>query len=267
MKITVKILKWLLGIVFVLYVGACSYLYFTQESILFHPTKLSADYQYDFDVEYQEKLIIGEDGIKLSGVLFKAETPKGLVFYLHGNSGAISTWVNAAKTYTDNNYDCFILDYRGYGKSEGEISSQDQFYSDVEIAYDSLLNNYAEKDVVVLGYSIGTGSAAMLASKRSPKHLILLAPYYSITDMMNHVYPIVPGFLLEYKFNTYDFISKVKAPVSIFHGDIDEVIYYGSSLKLKEHFSDKDELITLPNQTHGGMNENPIFVDWLRKEF
>ena len=55
MKLAVKIGKWLLIIGFVLYYFSCSYLYFQQESILFHPTKLSADYQFDFDVDFEEK--------------------------------------------------------------------------------------------------------------------------------------------------------------------------------------------------------------------
>ena len=267
MKIVIKIGKWLLILVLVLYISVCSYLYFQQESILFHPTKLSADYQFDFDVEFEEKLIVGKDGTKLSGVLFQAENPKGLVFYLHGNSGSLSTWVSAAKTYTDYNYDCFILDYRGFGKSQGEIISQNQFYSDVEIAYDSLCKDYEEQNIIIVGYSIGTGPAAMLAAKSDAKHLILLAPYYSMVDMMNNQYPFIPDYFLEYKLKTYEFIPKVKSPISIFHGDVDEIIYYGSSVKLKEHFNSKDELITLPGQKHGGMNENPIFVKWLRNKF
>ena len=267
MKIVVKIGKWLLALGLIGYIATCAYLYFQQEDILFHPTKLSSDFQYDFDVDFEEKVIVGEDGTILSGVLFKAVKPKGLVFYLHGNGGDVTRCVNAAKTYTDINYDCFVLDYRGFGKSEGEIISQNQFYADVEIAYDSLCNNYKEQNIIIVGYSIGTGPASMLASKSDAKHLILLAPYYSMLDMMNNKYPLVPGYFLEYKLKTYEFIPKVKSPISIFHGDADEIIYYGSSVKLRDHFSSKDELITLSGQKHGGMNENPIFIEWLSEKF
>ena len=267
MKIVVKIGKWLLSLILVLYISTCAFLYFQQETILFHPTKLSSDFQYDFDVDFEEKVIVVEDGTKLSGVLFKTENPKGLVFYLHGNGGAVTSCVNASKTYTKVGYDCFVLDYRGYGKSEGEILSQNQFYSDVEIAYDSLCKDYEEQNIIIVGYSIGTGPAAMLAAKSDAKHLILLAPYYSMVDMMNNQYPFIPDYFLEYKLKTYEFIPKVSPPISIFHGDADEIIYYGSSVKLKEHFSSKDELITLTGQLHGGMNENPIFVEWLTNKF
>jgi uncharacterized protein len=267
MKIVIKIGKWLFSLLLVLYIVACTYLYVQQENILFHPTKLSFDYQYHFDVEFEEKVIVGNDGTKLSGVLFKSYNSKGLVFYLHGNAGDITRCEKDAYVYTKLGYDCFVLDYRGFGKSEGKIISQNQFYTDVEIAYDSLRKQYNESDIIILGYSIGTGPASMLAAKSDAKHLILLAPYYSMVDMMNNQYPIIPSYFLEYKLKTYEFIPKVKSPISIFHGDADEIIYFGSSLKLKEHFTSKDELITLTGQLHGGMNQNRIFVEWLKNNF
>ena len=89
--------------------------------------------------------------------------------------------------------------------------------------------------------------------------LILQAPYYSLTDMMRHTYPIIPTFILKYKFETYEYIKKCKMPILIFHGDQDEVIYYGYSLKLKEDFKKEDTLITLIGQGHNGMTENPVY--------
>jgi len=61
MKLVVKIGKWVLSIIIVLYIAACAYLYFQQESILFHPTKFGADYQYDFAVDFEEKVIVGQE--------------------------------------------------------------------------------------------------------------------------------------------------------------------------------------------------------------
>lgn len=267
MKIVIKIGKWLFALALVVYIGISAYLYFQQQAILFHPTKLASGFRFDFDADFEEKFIIGADGTKLNGVLFKSEESKGLVFYLHGNTGDIRRCENDALVYTELGYDCFVLDYRGFGKSEGEIISEDQFYSDVEIAYDSLCAHYNENDVIILGYSVGTASAAMLASKSNAKHLVLLAPYYSMTDMMNIQYPFILDYFLEYKFSTYEFIPQVNSSISIFHGDLDEVIYYGSSIKLKKHFKRSDELIMLEGQKHGGMNFNPVYKEWLRNKF
>src|SRR5918993_5029201 len=110
-------------------------LYFNQEELIFFPTKLPANYTFSFSSNFEERYISTTNG-KLHGLLFKTGTdkPKGLIFYLHGNAGALDSWGEIADTYTNLNYDVFMLDYRGYGKSEGRISSEKQFHDDVQTA-------------------------------------------------------------------------------------------------------------------------------------
>lgn len=265
MKRLKKILFWFLGITAGLYVLLCVLMYFYQEKLLFHPPKLDTAFKFDYKSSFEELSIPASDGKKLNGLLFKADSSKGLIFYLHGNGGALNTWGNAAKNYIKMGYDIFILDYRGYGKSEGEIESEEQFYTDVQAAYNELKKRYSEDKIVVVGYSIGTGVASQLASGNNPKLLILQAPYYSMVDMMHHTYPFVPDLLLKYRFETFEFVKKCKMPVYIFHGDADEIIYYGSSLKLKEHFKSADKLFTLPGKGHRGMNDDEIYLSELAK--
>lgn len=54
-------------------------------------------------------------------------------------------------------------------------------------------------------------------------------------------------------------------PVVIFHGDEDEVVYHGSSLKLKEHFKDQDTFIILNGQRHNGMTENEVYKSEIKR--
>ncbi len=233
-----------------------SILSFQQESMIFFPDKLPKDYTFSFNQEFEEVYVQAKDGVKLHGLLFKAPASKGLVFYLHGNAGSVDSWGWIAKTYTDLNYDIFILDYRGYGKSEGKINGEQQFHDDVQAAYDQLKSSYAERNIIIAGYSIGTGPAAMVASENHPKMLLLQSPYYSLGDLMQSLYPIIPTFILKYKFETYRYLERVKAPIVLFHGDQDEIIYHGSSEKLKAHLKPTDKVIILKNQAHNGMNEN-----------
>lgn len=249
----------ILVIVVVIYVIICILLYSYQEHLIFFPQKLSENHQFQFNQKFEEITIETDDKIKLNGVLFKADPSKGLIFYLHGNAGSIDSWGNIAQTYTDMNYDLFMLDYRGYGKSEGEIKSEKQFYSDVQKSYNKLKLSYNEKDIIVLGYSIGTASAARLASTNNPRILILQAPYYSLTDLMQHNYPTIPSAILKYKFETFEFIKNTTIPITIFHGKRDKVIYYGSSLKLKKYLKANDKLITLQKQAHNNMSDNPQY--------
>ncbi|MDN5202720.1 alpha/beta fold hydrolase [Fulvivirgaceae bacterium BMA10] len=241
------------------YVMVCALLFFFQEKLIFFPQKLDKAYKFSFDQEFREISVNTEDQKKLHGLLFKTQNSKGLIFYLHGNAGSVASWGGVAKTYTDLNYGVFMLDYRGFGKSEGSISSQEQIFQDMQSAYSQMLNEYDENEIIVLGYSIGTGLAAKIASTNNPKLLILQAPYYSLIDMMKHTYPIIPTFILKYKFETNKYIKDCKMPIVIFHGNQDKVIYYNSSVKLKSIMKSTDRLITLDGQGHNGMTNNPDY--------
>lgn len=260
-KLFFKILKVALG----LYLILCGFLYFFQEKLIFFPQKLNKDYQFEFEQKFEEIYINANDGKKIHGLIFKADSSEGLIFYLHGNAGCLSKWGEVAKTYIDLNYDVFIIDYRGYGKSEGEINGQEQMFQDNQNAYDELKKQYSEDKMIVLGYSIGTGLASKLASTNNTRLLILQAPYYNLTDLMRHTYSFVPTFLLKYKFANNDYLENCKMPVVIFHGDKDQVIYYESSLKLKEEFKQQDTLITLIGQGHNGMTYNIEYQTELKK--
>jgi alpha-beta hydrolase superfamily lysophospholipase len=251
-----KTITVILGVLAALYVLLCIIVYFKQESLLFFPTKLPADYRFRFPGQFEEQWTTASDGTKLHGLLFKAPASKGLVFYLHGNGGALNSWGESAAVYTALHYDVFLLDYRGYGKSEGHITSQKQLFGDVQAAYQQLLPVYPESRTVILGYSLGTGLAAWLAAHQHPKQLILQAPYFSMRDLSGHLYPFLPRFLLRYPLLTNEFVQQVSAPIALFHGDQDEVIYYGSSLKLKALLKPADKLILLPGGHHNDITDN-----------
>jgi pimeloyl-ACP methyl ester carboxylesterase len=260
-----KVVLIILGVLAGLYVALCCVLYFKQESLLFFPSRLRADHQFRFSGRFEERWMPVADGTRLHGLLFHAPNSKGLVFYLHGNGGAVDSWGEAATAYTDLGYDVFFLDYRGYGKSEGRISSQAQLLNDVQTVYQRLLPEYPENRTVILGYSVGTGPATWLAAQQHPKLLILQAPYFSMRDLATRLYPFVPGFLVRYPLPTNELIGKVSAPVVLFHGDRDEVIYYESSLKLKALLKPSDKLIVLPGAGHNGMTDNPLYRRALAK--
>jgi len=235
-------------------------LYFMQEKMLFHPEILAKNYKFNFPGTYEEIYIPVDKGVKLHGVLFKAPNPKALVFYLHGNGGSVSGRGAGTEVYAELGYDLFILDYRGYGKSGGLIKNEQQLVADVKKAYSYMLKhyNFTEVNTVIAGYSIGTGPATILAEGKNVKALILQAPYYSLTGLIDEKVPLIPEFIKRYKFETYKSIEKVKAPIYIFHGLEDRLIPYEHSVRLKKHCSEVT-MIPLPDMGHNGINENELF--------
>lgn len=234
-----------------------SLFFFFQDRLIFLPDKLNKDYKFNFTQQFEEINIDTNDGITLNGLLFTVDNPKGLIFYLHGNAGALNSWGNVSPFYTDDlGYDIFILDYRGFGKSGGQIDSQSQLFEDVQTAYNTMKQRYKEDSIVIIGYSIGTCPATYLASKNNPNRLILQAPYYSLTSVIQDICPIVPEFLIRYKLETYKYIENCKIPIVIFHGDQDDIIKYNNSLRLEKLLKSSDKLITLEEEGHNNITEN-----------
>lgn len=224
-----RVLKFLLA----LYIMIGASLYFLQEKILFLPTTLSQDYQFEFRYPFEELFFETAENVSINAIHFKTENPKGVILYFHGNAGDLSRWGIVGEHFVSLNYDVLIMDYRTYGKSKGKLSEQG-FYEDADYCYNYLLKSYSEDDIIVYGRSLGTGIATYLSSKHHPKQLILETPYYSILDVAKHRFPIFPvKTLLKYEFPSHEFIKTVNCPITMFHGTEDTVIPYRSAYKLK----------------------------------
>jgi dienelactone hydrolase len=228
---------------------------------IFPAKRLDKKYRFHFEGNYEEHVIRAGDGVLLSAVLFHAEnSARGVILYLHGNTGGMETWGKLAPFYTSLGYDFFVVDYRGYGKSGGTIKNESQLFSDLQTVYDTLKSCYPENKITVMGYSIGTGPAAMLAANNNPKQLILDAPYYSLIDAVQQLYPKATLSDLPFRLDTYTYLAKTACPIVIFHGDSDKEFYYGGSLKLKTLFKQGDTLITLKGQDHGDFEKNSDYI-------
>lgn len=274
-RILIKILKIIGVLLIVLYVGICAIFYFTQENYFFHSTKLAEDYTFDIKEDFEEINFNTKDDITLNSLLFKADNPKGLVIYFHGTGSDISHFVSFAEIYTKQGYDYFMLDYRGYGKSEGSFINENQIYKDNQMVYDQLKKSYAEENIIIIGYSMGTVMASQLASANNPKRLILQAPFYNWNDAVQqgvnrgenfNLGQILPLSLLnKYDFSNYEFIKNCTMPVTIFHGTSDEVINHSSSLKLKEHFKSEDRLIIDEGEDHESIVSSDLYKTELKR--
>lgn len=235
-------------------------MYFAQESLIFHPDQLSKTTTISYGAKTEELMIKTADGINLSCVMSKTDSiSKGLVFFLHGNAGNLTDQKEAANFYNQLGYDFFTMDYRGFGKSEGEITSEEQFFEDIETAFDHASKGYSKKEVIVIGYSVGTASAAMIASRKNPAGLVLIAPYYSLIDMTNRNYPYIPSFLLKYRFETNEFVKKTKSPIFLVHGDNDDILPFEGSKMLSKFLKKKDRFVPIQGQDHNKFEESIVY--------
>ncbi|MDO5968431.1 alpha/beta fold hydrolase [Flavivirga aquimarina] len=221
--------------------------------MLFYKMELPQDYIYSFSNPFEELFFKTEKDAIINAIHFKVEKPKGVILYFHGNGSNVARLEKIAEFFIEMSYEVLIMDYRGYGKSTGELY-EEAFYNDVQYCYNYLKEHYDESDIILYGRSIGTGLATFLASKNNPKQLILEAPYHSIEDVANRRFPIFPvKGMLKYKFPSFKYISNVKCPISIFHGTDDFVISFESGERL---FSAAPKALTTFIKIEGGRHTN-----------
>lgn len=243
-----------------------SALYFFQEKILFLPTTLEQDYQYQFNYPFEELFLETEQDAIINALHFKVENPKGVVLYFHGNAGDLSRWGKITEYFVEKDYDVLVMDYRTYGKSKGKLSEA-AIYRDAQYCYDYLLKQYAETDITLYGRSLGTGIASYLASKNKPNQLILETPYYSILDVAEHRFPMFPvKKLLKYHFPTFKYLPLTSCPITIIHGTDDSLVPYASGKKLSELNMDTIDFVTIEEGEHNNLIEFETYHKTIRNK-
>ena len=244
----------------VLAVGAFSaYLYATQEAMIFPGTKLPGDHSFAFDVPFEE-IMLPVDGAKINALHFRQPNPRGLIFFLHGNGGNLQSWTSNVEYYQRVNYDMFMLDYRGYGKSTGRIESEKQLHDDVRAAWNSVASLYDGKPIVIYGRSLGTALATRLAVHVDPDLLILVSPFTSVVAMARQQYPYLPEWLVRYPLRTDQLISKVDAPIIFVHGTADRLIAPHHSFELETLSKAPTKILVIDGAGH---NDIHLFDDYL----
>jgi alpha-beta hydrolase superfamily lysophospholipase len=251
-----RIRRWVI-VLLTIYVLGGALIYFFQDKVLFRPEELPADHAYNFPGPFKEiNLDVGPDK-KLAIVQFTVPDSmcKGVVLYFHGNKRNIERYAPLASYFTKNNYEVWMMDYPGYGKSTGE-RTEAILYEDALTLYKMARSRFAKDSIVLYGKSLGTGIASQLASVRDCRKLILETPYYDFPSMLRQYLPVYPGWLIRYKFPTHEYLPKVTAPITIFHGTKDGVIRYSNAKKLKPFLKKTDEFITIEGGSHNDLYES-----------
>ncbi|MBN9408690.1 MAG: alpha/beta fold hydrolase [Burkholderiales bacterium] len=258
-----RIALWLLLIALLLmalvYAGASAYLWSRQESLLFRPVPLAADHVLARAPDVRE-VTVPVPGAHLSVLRLTRPGARGVVFYLHGNSGNLERWFAEADFYRQAGFDLVMMDYRGFGKSTGRLQNQEQLLEDVRAVWRAVAPDYVGRRIVIAGRSLGTGLAARLSSELTaagaPADLtVLVSPYTSMVAMALRQYPWVPGFLLRYPLPTAEWLEQVGGPVLIVHGDADALIPLSHAQELKERVP-RAQLVVVPGATHSSIESH-----------
>ena len=233
-------MHWILKLVIVslgVYVFLSAYFYFIQSSLIYYPEmpgRNLASSPESIGLTYQNIELITEDDIKLHGWFIPNDKTKKTVLFFHGNAGNISHRLESIKIFHQLGLNVFIIDYRGYGQSEGK-TTEEGTYRDAEAAWNYLIETrgISNQQIIIFGRSLGAAIATWLANKHTPAGLIIESGFTSVANMGQKLYPFLPiRWLTHFSYDTREYVKNISCPVMIAHSSDDEIIPYDEALEI-----------------------------------
>lgn len=235
-----------------------------EKRLVFQGTSLAPDFQFHFPGNVEERWYESAPGVRLNALYFRTDSVprRGVVLYLHGNRDNLARWGRYAPDFTRRGYDVLMVDYREYGKTRGQITTETAAHADVRFVYDHLKRDVPEDSLVLYGRSLGTGMATRLAARTRPRRLLLETPYYNLPAVDRGYFPLLPyDRLSRFPFRSDEWIARVRCPVHLFHGTADWVVPYRHSRWLcRQRGEDPARILTtLPGGGHNNLSEFPAY--------
>lgn len=223
--------------------------FFAQKSLLYLPNtpgrELTAS-PSEIGLDYEDVAIVTGDGLSLHGWYVPAPSSRVLLFF-HGNAGNISHRLASIRQFHSLGLSILIIDYRGYGESEGE-PSESGLQRDAEAAWRYLTETRkaAPENIVLFGRSLGGSVAAWLAARTQPRALIVESAFTSVPDIAQEVYPWLPArWLSRMQHATRGYVREVHCPVLVIHSRNDEIIPYHHGERIFAAANEPRALLTI----------------------
>ena len=222
MKEIIYIALVLIGV----YLLLAAFLYVYQRRLIYYPVALDPSF-------VAERIVVDNQGTRLQGWVLNPGQRKAVI-YFGGNSEMIT---HRRGFFEDvfRDYSVYLINYRGYGDSEGSPSEAGLF-SDALAIYDQLSPRH--ESISAYGRSLGSGVAVYLAARRPLEKLILLTPYDSVAAVAQKIYPMFPvRYLIKDRFDSAALAPEIEAPVLITSAEHDREIKLSHTLALKQRFT------------------------------
>lgn len=265
-KIIVRVLAALLAIIFLAYVGIIGWFIANETSIVFHPdytTRKVTSPPDSLNLNYSPVALKTSDGETLKGWEILApstDSSTTWILFFHGNAGNVSDmgYPQRYAGWAALGFNTLSVDYRGYGESSG-TPSEVGFYMDGKTEYEYLTKTKGVKpsNIIIYGFSLGSGTATEIASNFPAKCLVLEGAFTSVPDVGAEIYPFLPiEKMATNKFANRLKMDKINKPLLVLHSKDDAQIPFSHGKKLFEMAKEPKTFIEL---TGGHMNAQ--FVD------
>ncbi len=219
---------------------------YLENTSVFYPQRALDATPDDLGLPFENVTITTQDRVKLHGWLIKASSAKSTLIFFHGNAGNISGRLGKIDLFHRLGLNVLIIDYRGYGNSEGHPTEQG-IYKDATAAYDYLLgrDDMRDQNIISYGASLGGAVAIDLAVRRSVSCIIVDSTFSSAADIAKRIYPFIPSFLMKTKLDSIGKIKKISAPILFIHSTEDQTVPFALGKKLYDAAPGKKAFIEI----------------------
>ncbi len=250
----------LIGVVslIVLTAGAVAWLKLHESELVFASERSRLYLTKDLPADAERVSVPVAAGAELAGLVFHpgAANDTGYwVLQLHGNAdSAFSPWqLRHCQALRRVGFGVMDIDYRGFGMTPG-IASEAGMYEDSEAAYKALVRRGVPPSrIILLGHSLGSGPAVLLATRHQAAALVLFGAFTSIPDAAADMYPLLPvRYAASIQFDSLARMSDVHMPVIITHSRTDTLVPYSHALRLFAEANEPKLLITIDSPANDG---------------
>ena len=217
-------LRIILIVLIGLYVSVMAAAYAFQDKLVYFTDSTPATVPKGLSIDVVEVMTSDDESLVAWHLQAEPNCPTMLMF--HGNAGHLSQAVYQYRRIENAGVGMLALSWRGYAGSTG-TPSEAGLYEDAASAYVYLKNELGlpSDDIVVHGFSLGTGPAVKLATEVEARALVLEAPYFSALRLAKETAPILPvSLIFKHSYRSDLRIGDVQIPILIAHGDSDSVI-------------------------------------------
>lgn len=228
------------------------------DRLFYYPTKTAPDLPSKYGHLYEDVQFQSEDETKLHGWFLKpAEgvVPKGTIVFHHGNAGSVGYHISFVGWMVREGYQVLLYDYRGFGKSEGEITRQGLVQDTrAAITYVKTREDVDAKRIISFGHSLGGAkSLAALGEKMIPgvRGVVCFAGFASYQDMARKFAGEAGVELVNDEYSARDFVGKISPiPVLIAHGMDDRTVPLAQGEILFEKAKEPKTFYRIPKGSH-----------------
>lgn len=240
---------------------------FMERRFLYFPIRALAAEPADYGLRAEELQLTASDGVRLHGWWIRAKGERALLLF-HGNGGNVSHRLERAKLFVEElGVDLFLVDYRGYGLSEG-TPSEAGLYRDGRAIYDAARERgFPPERIVLHGESLGCAVAVDVALERPVCGLALETPFLSVPALARKHYPFVPAIVIRSRFDAASKVGRIAAPKLFVVAENDEIAPPSQGRALYELARPPKELFVVPGAGHNdtyAVGGRPYLDAWRR---